>query len=56
MQATCKKNKKHQPSRESSEMEEKLEALGLIVATCSLSFKAHLQGSTGVVVVAQRVT
>lgn len=26
MQATGKKNKKHQPRRESSEMEEKLEA------------------------------
>lgn len=31
MQATCKKNKEHQPRRESSEMEEKLEALGVVV-------------------------
>lgn len=47
-----RKKKEQQPRRKSKE---KLQALGSTVADCSLSFEAHSQGSTKVVVVEQQV-
>lgn len=56
VKATCKRKKKKGSSSQGEKAVERNLKLGLNVATCSLSFEAHAQGSTGIVAVVQRVT